>query len=56
MLAVFGDIVSWSDKLGGGGGGGEGVRYQDMGNGEIYIEKLINPLLGVAEVVFDMAA
>ena len=36
MLAVFSDIVSWSDKLGGGGGGGgggEGVRYQDMGMG-----------------------
>jgi hypothetical protein len=40
----------------GGGGVGGGCEISRHGDGEIYIEKLINPLSGVTEVVLDMAA
>ena len=55
VLAKFGDIVSWYDKLGGGKGVG-GCEISRHGDGEIYIEKLINPLSGVTEVMLGRAA
>ena len=42
--------------MGEGGGGWGGCEISRHGDGEIYIEKLINPLSGVTEVIFDMAA